>query len=200
QRSGPLPRGGPKRVTGAVRAVLGTSEGGGGGGVVPEQGTSAREALRSLERADSVTLNLQRLAELVTAEPKFELFGAPELSTVLFRPAGADAFAVAEFRRRLLMEGRAVLGRADIVSASASANGGERTGGSAELWLKATLLNPHARDSDLEPLLKLVLDALPSSSAPPLPAARSERAPEPAPAAVASTTVTATSAARSRRS
>jgi L-2,4-diaminobutyrate decarboxylase len=68
---------------------------------------------------------------------------------VLFRPSGADDAAVAAVRRSLLAEGRAVLGRAGM----------GRGGG---LWLKATLLNPHARHSDLEALLKLVHDALPS--------------------------------------
>ena len=90
-----------------------------------------------------------RLAELVAGDPRFELFGVPELSTVLFRPAGADSAAVAEVRRRLMADGRAVLGRA---------------GREGDLWLKATLLNPYATAGDLGSLLKLVHDALPSSS------------------------------------
>jgi L-2,4-diaminobutyrate decarboxylase len=90
-----------------------------------------------------------RLAELVAGDSRFELFGVPELSTVLFRPAGADSSAVAEVRRRLMADGRAVLGRAGRVG---------------DLWLKATLLNPYATAGDLESLLKLVHDALPSSA------------------------------------
>ncbi|HEV7626749.1 MAG TPA: pyridoxal-dependent decarboxylase, partial [Streptomyces sp.] len=115
--------------------------------------------LRALGRAGMASL-VERvcdaaleLAELVAEDPQFELFGMPELSTVLFRPVGADRAAVAEIRRRLLFEGRAVLGRA----------------GREELWLKATLLNPRTRRSDLESLLKLVHDALPASPAPAVP-------------------------------
>ena len=93
-----------------------------------------------------------RLAELVAADERFELFGMPELSTVLFRPLGADGEAVAEIRRRLLVEGRAVLGRA--------------IGVDGDLWLKATLLNPHTEQSDLESLLKLVDDARPAPAEP----------------------------------
>uniref|UniRef100_UPI001F3E55D1 pyridoxal phosphate-dependent decarboxylase family protein n=1 Tax=Streptomyces albidus (ex Kaewkla and Franco 2022) TaxID=722709 RepID=UPI001F3E55D1 len=115
--------------------------------------------LRALGRAGLAALVEQtcdvavRLAELVDADPRFELFGMPELSTVLFRPAGAGADAVAEIRRRLLVEGRAVLGRA-----------GDEDGG---LWLKATLLNPHTGPSDLDALLKLVHDAWPARTAAP---------------------------------
>ncbi|RAJ65569.1 L-2,4-diaminobutyrate decarboxylase [Streptomyces sp. Amel2xB2] len=96
------------------------------------------------------------LAELVAAEPRLELFAPPELSTVLFRPAGADAAAAASVRRRLLAEGRAVLGRAEPDGAGGPAD----VGGDAGLWLKATLLNPYTARSDLESLLALVLDAV----------------------------------------
>jgi L-2,4-diaminobutyrate decarboxylase len=95
------------------------------------------------------------LARLVADDPALELFGEPELSTVLFRPEGADGEAVASVRRRLLAEGRAVLGRARV-----DAPGVDRRRG---LWLKATLLNPYARRADLEALLKLVRDAVPSA-------------------------------------
>ncbi|KOT74854.1 hypothetical protein ADK70_40580, partial [Streptomyces rimosus subsp. pseudoverticillatus] len=63
------------------------------------------------------------------------------LSTVLFRPAGADDTTVATIRRRLLHRGRAVLGRATTPTG---------------LWLKATLLNPYTTTDDLTSLLKLV--------------------------------------------
>ncbi|MER0242487.1 pyridoxal-dependent decarboxylase [Streptomyces sp. HSW2009] len=83
----------------------------------------------------------QHLADLIAAHPDLELHSRPTISTVLFRPVGADPPAVARARRRLLTEGRAVLGRA------------ARPDG---LWLKATLLNPHTQPSDLEALVKLV--------------------------------------------
>lgn len=129
-----------------------------------------RAGLASLvERTCGVAL---RFAELVAADGRFELFGAPALSTVLFRPSGADAAEVARVRRRLLTDGRAVLGRAEMpgggTGSSGRANSGTGdagTGGGGGLWLKATLLNPHTRVSDLESLLKLVHDA--RSSSPP---------------------------------
>ncbi|AZM45479.1 aspartate aminotransferase family protein [Streptomyces sp. WAC 06738] len=84
------------------------------------------------------------LAELVEEDPELELYAPPTLTTVLFRPAGADDAAVAALRRRLLADGHAVLGRAEA--------GGRR-------WLKATLLNPHVHPGDLRNLLKLVTEA-----------------------------------------
>ncbi|MER5939705.1 aminotransferase class V-fold PLP-dependent enzyme [Streptomyces sp. NPDC001928] len=83
----------------------------------------------------------REFAALVDDHPGFELHDRPTLSTVLFRPAHATDDAVAAVRRRLLTEGRAVLGRA-------------RTDG--RLWLKVTLLNPVTRPDDLAALLKLV--------------------------------------------
>lgn len=80
-------------------------------------------------------------AALVHDHPGFELYHPPTISTVLFRPAHATDTAVAAVRRRLLTDGRAVLGRARI---------------DGRLWLKATLLNPHTRPHDLAALLKLV--------------------------------------------
>ncbi|MGX1269345.1 pyridoxal phosphate-dependent decarboxylase family protein [Streptomyces phaeoluteigriseus] len=90
---------------------------------------------------DEVCARARQFADLVAADPAFELYDTPTLSTVLFRPAGADDEAVAGIRRRLLTEGRAVLGRA-------------RPDG--RLWLKTTLLNPRTRPADLAALLKLV--------------------------------------------
>ncbi|SCK29342.1 L-2,4-diaminobutyrate decarboxylase [Streptomyces sp. WMMB 714] len=164
-----------------------------------------------------------RLAALVDADPRLELFGPPVLSTVLFRPVGADAESVAAVRRRLLAEGRAVLGRAAVSREDGAEEG---AGGCGELWLKATLLNPHAGEGDLRALLGLVIEALPSAAreaawpepaapARPLPASRSGTPPPPhvpaapvprpassAPAGTANviTSVTASSAARSPRS
>ncbi len=60
---------------------------------------------------------------------------------MLFRPAEATDDAVADVRRKLLHDGRAVLGRALL---------------DGRLWLKVTLLNPHTRPGDLAALLKLV--------------------------------------------
>ena len=80
-------------------------------------------------------------AALVHGHPAFELYDPPTISTVLFRPAHASDDAVAAVRRRLLTDGRAVLGRARI---------------DGRLWLKTTLLNPHTRPDDLAALLKLV--------------------------------------------
>ncbi len=83
----------------------------------------------------------REFADLVHGHPAFELYDPPTISTVLFRPAHAPDDAVATVRRRLLTDGRAVLGRARI---------------DGRLWLKATLLNPHTRPDDLAALLKLV--------------------------------------------
>ncbi|GHH74048.1 amino acid decarboxylase [Streptomyces sulfonofaciens] len=91
--------------------------------------------------ADAVCAHAHELARLIAAHPGFELYDTPTISTVLFRPTGADDGRVAQIRRRLLTEGRAVIGRARIAG---------------RLWLKATLLNPHTRTSDLAALLKLV--------------------------------------------
>ncbi|MGI5442661.1 pyridoxal phosphate-dependent decarboxylase family protein [Streptomyces shenzhenensis] len=95
---------------------------------------------------DQVCARAREFAALVQNHPGFELYDRPVISTVLFRPAGADDDTVAAVRRGLLEEGRAVLGRA-------------RLGG--RLWLKTTLLNPHARPDELAHLLKLVEGSTP---------------------------------------
>ncbi|WP_338676070.1 aminotransferase class V-fold PLP-dependent enzyme [Streptomyces sp. SCSIO 30461] len=83
----------------------------------------------------------REFADLVAKHPALELHSEPVLSTVLFRPRGASDDTVADLRRTLLHEGRAVLGRS-------RADGG--------LWLKATLLNPHTTPGDLAALIALV--------------------------------------------
>ncbi|MEU5210645.1 pyridoxal-dependent decarboxylase [Streptomyces sp. NPDC020742] len=83
----------------------------------------------------------QTLADLIEAHPRYQLHSRPTLSTVLFRPVGADDTALAAIRRTLLIDGRAVLGRATTPTG---------------LWLKATLLNPHTQPGDLSTLLTLV--------------------------------------------
>ncbi|MGW3956683.1 pyridoxal phosphate-dependent decarboxylase family protein, partial [Streptomyces sp. NPDC004752] len=101
--------------------------------------TLGRRGLGAL--VDQVCARARELAALVRDDPGFELYARPVISTVLFRPAGADDDAVAGVRRGLLEEGRAVLGRARL---------------DGRLWLKATLLNPHTRPDELAHLLKLV--------------------------------------------
>lgn len=105
--------------------------------------TLGRTGLGAL--VDQVCARAREFAALVDAHPGFELYARPVISTVLFRPAGATDDAVAAVRRRLLHEGRAVLGRA-------------RPDG--RLWLKVTLLNPHTGSDDLARLLKLTQAAL----------------------------------------
>ena len=81
------------------------------------------------------------VADLVEAHPGLELLARPELSTVVFRPVGADNADVAAIRRRLLDDGTAVLGRA-------TADG--------RVWLKLTLLRPGATAAEYAGLLDLV--------------------------------------------
>ncbi|MFG3527815.1 pyridoxal phosphate-dependent decarboxylase family protein [Streptomyces sp. NPDC047917] len=103
--------------------------------------------LRALGRsglADLIDRTLaaaHHLADLIDETPTLDLYDRPTISTVLFRPTGADDTTVATIRRTLLTRGRAVLGRAHT---------GNR------LWLKATLLNPHTTPQDLHTLLDLV--------------------------------------------
>ncbi|MCX5390069.1 aminotransferase class V-fold PLP-dependent enzyme [Streptomyces sp. NBC_00094] len=103
--------------------------------------------LRALGRSglgalvDACMALAQDLADLVEKTPGLDLRARPTLTTVLFRPAGATDDTVAGIRRTLLAEGRAVLGRAEA---------------DGRLWLKATLLNPHATPTDLAQLITLV--------------------------------------------
>ncbi|UUU21287.1 pyridoxal phosphate-dependent decarboxylase family protein [Streptomyces sp. DSM 40750] len=90
---------------------------------------------------DQVCELAQEFASTIEAHPGFELYDRPTISTVLFRPAEASDDTVAAVRRHLLHDGRAVIGRAVL---------------DGRLWLKVTLLNPHARAGDLAALLKLV--------------------------------------------
>ncbi|MEU0182570.1 aminotransferase class V-fold PLP-dependent enzyme [Streptomyces sp. NPDC006207] len=90
---------------------------------------------------EAVCDHARYLADLVERHPALTLRARPAVSTVLFRPTGAVDEEVAAVRRRLMVDGRAVLGRA-------------RADG--RLWLKATLLNPTTTPTDLEALLTLV--------------------------------------------
>lgn len=107
--------------------------------------TLGRRGLGAL--VDQVCAHAEEFAALVHAHPGFELYDRPVISTVLFRPEDADDDTVAAVRRRLLHEGRAVLGRARL---------------DGRLWLKATLLNPHTRPDELAQLLKLVEGTTPA--------------------------------------
>jgi L-2,4-diaminobutyrate decarboxylase len=107
--------------------------------------TLGRTGLGAL--VDQVCDRARRLATLIAEHPGLDLYDRPVISTVLFRPTGADDDTVAAVRRRLLHEGRAVLGRARL---------------DGRLWLKATLLNPHTRPDDLAQLLKLVTEGTPA--------------------------------------
>lgn len=92
------------------------------------------------------------LAEQIARRPGLCLWGRPELSTVLFRPSVCDELGpygdelIAELRRTLLTDGRAVLGRATMPDGA----------GRDEVWLKLTVLHPHATAGDYTGLLDLV--------------------------------------------
>ncbi|MGQ0837841.1 pyridoxal phosphate-dependent decarboxylase family protein [Actinokineospora sp.] len=103
-----------------------------------------------------------RVAAAVKAHADLRLWAAPTLSTVLLRPLAADELEtelglaagdalVARVRRGLLDDGAAVLGRATLGSSTS-----EGWDGRDRLWLKLTLLHPHAQIADYLPLLDLV--------------------------------------------
>lgn len=87
-------------------------------------------------------------AASVAGHPRLELFTEPVLSTVVFRYLprnGANQDQInADLRRVLLAEGRAVVGRTEFDGA---------------VWLKLTLLNPHATERDVDALLGAVVAA-----------------------------------------
>ncbi|MFE7114861.1 pyridoxal phosphate-dependent decarboxylase family protein [Streptomyces sp. NPDC057654] len=87
---------------------------------------------------EGVCATAHHLADLIDAHPALELHSRPTLSTVLFRPANATPRTIADTRRRLLHQGRAVLGRATTPTGR---------------WRKVTLLNPHTHPADLHALL-----------------------------------------------
>lgn len=99
----------------------------------------------------------EEFAARIDADPALRRRPGPVgISTVLFRPAAADTLPadegdalVAAVRRALLTSGHAVLGRA-------TAEDGD---GRTRLWLKATLLHPHATAVDLDRLRALVTAA-----------------------------------------
>jgi L-2,4-diaminobutyrate decarboxylase len=93
-------------------------------------------------------------AEAIRAHPCLELVADPVLTSVVFRylpllpvgPGESDRINAA-LRRRLLREGRAVVGRTEIGD------------GAGSVRLKLTLLNPYASVEELDALLGLVVDA-----------------------------------------
>ncbi|GAA3486914.1 pyridoxal phosphate-dependent decarboxylase family protein [Streptomyces cremeus] len=93
-------------------------------------------------------------AEQVRARPRLELHSVPVLSALLFRylPEGADPAHTdrvnAALRRRLLREGRAVVGRTELPGR-----------GPGRVRLKLTLLNPHTTPAEVERLLDAVVAA-----------------------------------------
>lgn len=82
-------------------------------------------------------------ADRVRAHDDLELYADPVLTTVVFRLRGGDGVN-ARVRRDLLAAGRAVVGRTEIGGA---------------VWLKLTLLNPAATESDVDAVLGHVREA-----------------------------------------
>ena len=115
-------------------------------------------------------------AGLLARDERFELTMPPALTTVLFRylPQFGESDQVnAALRRRLLVDGSAVIGRTRLpersalsgaaadVGSGAAANGGGDAGGdrSGALRLKLTLLNPETTPADLDRLIELIAAA-----------------------------------------
>ena len=82
-------------------------------------------------------------AATIAAHPRLELDAEPVLTSVVFGYRAGDDVNAA-LRRRLLREGRAVVGR---------------TEDAGRVRLKLTLLNPHARPADVDALLAAIVDA-----------------------------------------
>ncbi|MDT7724606.1 MAG: L-2,4-diaminobutyrate decarboxylase [Actinomycetota bacterium] len=97
------------------------------------------------------------VAQAIVEHPGLRLWGTPTLSTVLFRPSIADTLAdtaadelIAQVRRALLEAGTAIIGRAAMPTGA---------DGTDQLWLKLTLLHPHATVDDYRSLLDLIVAA-----------------------------------------
>lgn len=82
-------------------------------------------------------------AARIVADSNLELVAPISLSTVVFRYAGATDAVQGEIRRRLLMSGRALIGRTKLPGGATA--------------LKLTLLNPTASAADIDTLLDLVV-------------------------------------------
>ena len=107
----------------------------------------ARGAGEIGELLDTVCDLAAEVRELLEAQPDFQVRGASDLSTVLFRfaPETADAATVDELvpmiRRVLFRSGRAAIARTTIEGTP---------------WLKLTLLNPDTTVDDITAVLDLV--------------------------------------------
>jgi L-2,4-diaminobutyrate decarboxylase len=88
---------------------------------------------------DQCCRTAREVADAIERHPSLELWGRPTLSTVLFRPSNGDDAVVARVRRALLEAGTAIVGRATMPP--------------GEVWLKLTLLHPHATAADYLGLL-----------------------------------------------
>ncbi|MFB9923847.1 pyridoxal phosphate-dependent decarboxylase family protein [Amycolatopsis halotolerans] len=98
--------------------------------------------------------NASGVHAMVEGHPALRSWGAPELSTVVFRPVVADELPgltgddlVAQVRRTLLEDGIAVIGRGALPTGP---------DGASQLWLKLTLLHPHTEPADYRALLDAV--------------------------------------------
>jgi L-2,4-diaminobutyrate decarboxylase len=91
----------------------------------------------------------------IDTEPALELVSPAQLSTVVFRyrgsRAGGDSTLNSALRRRLLRSGRALVGRTEVRLDGPTAP--------LSVCLKLTLLNPTARQHDIDSLLDVVLAA-----------------------------------------
>ena len=107
----------------------------------------ARGAAEIGSMVDDVCDLAAEVRELLDAQPDFEVLGATDLSTVLFRfaPATADSATADELvpmiRRVLFRSGRAAIARTTIDGTP---------------WLKLTLLNPDTTVADITAVLDLV--------------------------------------------
>lgn len=107
----------------------------------------ARGATEIGSMVDTVCDLAAEVRGLLDAQPDFEVLGATDLSTVLFRfaPAAADAATADELvpmiRRVLFRSGRAAIARTTIDGTP---------------WLKLTLLNPDTTVADITAVLDLV--------------------------------------------
>jgi L-2,4-diaminobutyrate decarboxylase len=134
-------------------------------------------SLRATRRADAVKIvatfqalgrrglaaMIERCFELaehaaagLRARPEFELVREPALASVLFRYAarhGDPDRVNAALRRRLLDEGTAMVGRAELLGPDG------KPAGPGALRLRLTLANPQAAEADLDALLDLIAAA-----------------------------------------
>jgi L-2,4-diaminobutyrate decarboxylase len=147
-------------------------------------------SLRTTRRADAVKMvatlqtigrvglaeRIERCFELtayaaaaLTRHERFELALPPTLTTALFRyvPQYGESDQVnAALRRRLLVDGSAVVGRTRLPQRAASAAGPDAgpdrpvgPGATGVLRLKLTLLNPETTPADLDRLIDLIAAA-----------------------------------------